>query len=69
FRSALERAGVETSVHYPIPPHRQPAYAATLGALRLPVTEAIHREVVSLPMSPVLSDSEVAKVIAATNAV
>jgi dTDP-4-amino-4,6-dideoxygalactose transaminase len=69
FRSALERAGVETSVHYPIPPHRQPAYAATLGALRLPVTEAIHREVVSLPISPVLSDSEVAKVIAATNAV
>lgn len=68
FRSALERAGVETSVHYPIPPHRQPAYAATLGALRLPVTEAIHREVVSLPMSPVLSDAEAETVIRAVNA-
>ena len=65
FRERLVAAGVETSIHYPIPPHRQKAFASTLGTLSLPVTEAIHREVVSLPMSPVLSDEEAAAVVEA----
>ncbi len=68
FRERLVAAGVETSIHYPIPPHRQKAFAFTLGTLSLPVTEAIHREVVSLPMSPVLSDEEAAAVVQAVNA-
>jgi len=68
FRERLVAAGVETSIHYPIPPHRQKAFASTLGTLSLPVTEAIHREVVSLPMSPVLSDDEAAAVVQAVNA-
>jgi dTDP-4-amino-4,6-dideoxygalactose transaminase len=41
-------------IHYPIPPHHQPAYAAWSGLAR-PVTEKIHREVMSLPMGPHLS--------------
>jgi dTDP-4-amino-4,6-dideoxygalactose transaminase len=67
FRDALQRSGVETSIHYPIPPHRQPAYAATLGSLSLPITEAIHREVVSLPMSPVMTEAQIAYVLRALN--
>ena len=41
-----------------IAPHQQLAYAKELGHLSLPLTEAIHREVVSLPISPVLTDAQ-----------
>ena len=68
FRAELEAAGVGTQVHYPVPPHRQPAFAGEFGTLSLPLTEAIHREAVSLPMSPVLSDAQVAQVVSAINA-
>lgn len=67
FVRYLSAAGVQTVVHYPIPPHRQDCYPA-LHHLDLPITSAIHREVVSLPISPVLSDSEVESVIHAVNA-
>ena len=66
MRRLLER-GVQTSIHYPIAPHQQLAYAKELGHLKLPLTEAIHREVVSLPISPVLTDAQVEHVIAAVN--
>jgi dTDP-4-amino-4,6-dideoxygalactose transaminase len=66
-RSLLDR-GVHTFIHYPIAPHQQPAYAKELGHLRLPLTEALHREVVSLPVSPVMSDEQVAFVVAACSA-
>jgi dTDP-4-amino-4,6-dideoxygalactose transaminase len=66
MRRLLER-GVQTSIHYPIAPHQQLAYAKELGHLSLPLTEAIHREVVSLPISPVLTDAQVDHVIAAVN--
>jgi dTDP-4-amino-4,6-dideoxygalactose transaminase len=59
---------VHTAIHYPIAPHHQQAYAKELSHLRLPLTEAMHREVVSLPVSPVMSDEQVAAVIAAVNA-
>ena len=59
--------GVHTAIHYPIAPHQQQAYAKELGHLRLPLTEAMHREVVSLPLSPVLTDEQVAHVIHAVN--
>ncbi len=63
FQKQLAEQGVHTAVHYPIPPHQQEAYARQLGHLRLPLTEAIHREVVSLPISPVMSDETVSRVI------
>ena len=67
-RDALQRhlqaQGIQTQVHYPLPPHRQPAYAE-LHETRLPVTERLHEEVLSLPMSPTLSDAAVEQVIAA----
>ena len=62
----LERAGIGTLVHYPVPPHRQPAYAG-LGIEEgaLPVAEAIHREVVSLPIGPQQTDEQTDAVITA----
>jgi dTDP-4-amino-4,6-dideoxygalactose transaminase len=55
---------VHTAIHYPIAPHQQQAYEKELGHLQLPLTEALHREVVSLPVSPVMTDEQVAHVIA-----
>ncbi len=54
--------GIQTVIHYPVPPHRQAAYRELRGQ-SLPLTEAIHREVLSLPISPVLSDSDVGHVV------
>ena len=67
FQQRLLERGVHTAIHYPIAPHQQAAYAKELGQLSLPLTEAIHREVVSLPISPVLTDEQVAHVIAVVN--
>lgn len=69
-RDALQRhlAGREigTVVHYPIPPHLQEAYRdLNLPAGSFPLSEAIHREVISLPIGPHLSDEQVGAVIAA----
>jgi dTDP-4-amino-4,6-dideoxygalactose transaminase len=67
FQQRLLDRGVHTAIHYPIAAHHQPAYAQSLGHLKLPLTEALHREVVSLPISPVMSDEQVAYVIATSN--
>ena len=50
----FESNGVQTLIHYPIPPHKQKAYSEYYS-LELPVTEEIHRNVLSLPISPVMS--------------
>ncbi|AYO56917.1 aminotransferase [Chryseobacterium sp. 6424] len=62
----LLEKGIQTLIHYPIPPHKQKAYEEYNG-LSFPVTEKIHEEVLSLPISPVMSDEEVQKVIAVLN--
>ena len=66
LRRHLSERGVQALVHYPIPPHRQGALAEYAG-LSLPVTERIHREELSLPMSPLLTDEEVKEVVEAVN--
>lgn len=58
--------GVQAIIHYPIPPHQQAAYAA-FNQLSLPVTETIHQQVLSLPLSPVLTLEEAQRVVAACN--
>jgi dTDP-4-amino-4,6-dideoxygalactose transaminase len=69
-RDALQRtlteAGVGTMIHYPIPPHLQPAYAG-LGYNKgdLPLSEAIHTSIMSLPMWPGIPDGSIATVCAA----
>jgi UDP-2-acetamido-2-deoxy-ribo-hexuluronate aminotransferase len=48
----LKERGVPTAIHYPVPLHRQPAYAQYGVEARLPVSEALAKEVISLPMYP-----------------
>lgn len=62
----LDEHQVETLIHYPTPPHKQQALSE-LVELILPTTEMIHREEVSLPISPVMTDAEVEHVITAVN--
>ncbi len=57
---------IQTVIHYPIPPHKQLAYKEWNG-LNLPVTEKIHREVLSLPMSQVMTCQEAERVVRAIN--
>lgn len=58
--------GIQTNIHYPIPPHKQGAYAE-LSGLSFPISEKMHREILSLPMSPVLTGEEVSIVIDTIN--
>jgi dTDP-4-amino-4,6-dideoxygalactose transaminase len=62
----LYKNGIETVIHYPIPPHKQKALQE-FNHLSLPITEKIHQEVLSLPMSSVLSDEEITHIIATLN--
>jgi dTDP-4-amino-4,6-dideoxygalactose transaminase len=60
LRASLADAGVGTGVHYPLPVHRQQAYASLgMGEGSLPVTEAAAREVISLPMFPEMTREQV----------
>ena len=62
----LTDKGVQTLIHYPIPPHKQEAYSE-LDDLCLPITELIHQEVISLPISPVMGESDIDVVVASCN--
>lgn len=62
----LSEHGLQTLIHYPIPPHQQQAYKEW-NELSYPVTEKIHREVLSLPMGPTLSINEAQKVVQLCN--
>lgn len=62
LQAHLLAQGIHSQVHYPVAPHRQPAYASGLG-IRLPLTERLHDEVLSLPMGPTLDDVAVQRVI------
>jgi dTDP-4-amino-4,6-dideoxygalactose transaminase len=66
LQTYLTENAVQTLIHYPIPPHKQEAYKE-LNHLSFPVTEKIHTDVLSLPISPVISDEEVKKVIQLLN--
>lgn len=66
FQSYLTEQGIQTVIHYPIPPHKQKAYTE-LNHLSFPLTEKIHEQVLSLPISPVLTDAEVQKIIQVVN--
>ena len=58
----LREHGVETIIHYPIPPHQQPCYAAW-NTLQLPVTEQIHQQELSIPLHPLLTEEEIIYII------
>jgi len=63
----LTQMGIQTLIHYPIPPHKQLAYHEW-NHLSYPITEKIHNEILSIPMSPTLTEDEVNVVISGLNA-
>jgi dTDP-4-amino-4,6-dideoxygalactose transaminase len=66
LQAALAADGIGTLIHYPVPPHLQPAYRELGHAPGdFPVAEAIHREVLSLPLWPGMSEAQVEAVIQA----
>lgn len=62
----LTEQGIQTLIHYPIPPHQQQAYKEW-NTSSYPISERIHQETLSLPISPVMPDDHVQKVIEAVN--
>jgi dTDP-4-amino-4,6-dideoxygalactose transaminase len=62
----LKERGVQTLIHYPIPPHKQLAYNEW-NKLNFPITERIHNEVLSLPISPIISINEIDKIVKICN--
>lgn len=62
----LAEKGIQTIIHYPIPPHKQACYKEW-ELLSLPLTEQIHAEELSLPMSPVITEKEIEEVVVAIN--
>ena len=67
FQKYLEQNGVQTNIHYPTPPHKQGAYKEW-NSLCFPITEKIHNEIISIPMSPVMTNDEINKVVEVVNA-
>jgi dTDP-4-amino-4,6-dideoxygalactose transaminase len=66
LQSYLTENGVQTLIHYPIPPHKQQAYKEW-NDLSFPISEKVHNEVLSLPISPVMEDEDITKVIELLN--
>lgn len=66
FIDYLDRNGIGHLIHYPIPPHKQKALLE-FADLSFPNTERMHNEVLSIPMSPVMTDNDVNKVISVLN--
>jgi dTDP-4-amino-4,6-dideoxygalactose transaminase len=66
FQKYLAENGIQTLIHYPIPPHKQRCYSE-YAHLNFPITERIHETELSLPMSPTLKDDEITKIIEVIN--
>lgn len=62
----LAKSGIETMIHYPVPPHKQPAFKEW-RTQSFPITEEIHTTILSLPLSPVQTEEQTNEVIAAVN--
>ncbi|MEQ1554696.1 MAG: DegT/DnrJ/EryC1/StrS family aminotransferase [Ferruginibacter sp.] len=66
FQDYLSNNGIETVIHYPIPPHKQPAYKE-LEKMDFPISEKIHEGIISIPLSPIISKDEINKIIECLN--
>ena len=62
----LSDNGIQTLIHYPIPPHKQEAYEA-YNNLSFPITEQIHEEVLSLPLSAIITKEDMNKIVKVLN--
>ena len=58
LKEYLRKNEIQTSIHYPVPPHKQVAYLE-YGNIHLPITEEIHRQVLSLPMNQLMDPDEI----------
>jgi dTDP-4-amino-4,6-dideoxygalactose transaminase len=67
LRDALQDQGIATVIHYPVPPHLQACYPNYANSL-LPLAALLANEVLSLPMSPAMTDEQVNRVVQAVNA-
>lgn len=66
LQDRLRKLGINTLIHYPVPPHLQPAYAELgFGRGDFPIAESIHREVLSLPLWPGMNERQVDRLLAA----
>ncbi len=68
IQAALAAAGIASAIYYPIPLHRQALYAEACRGLRLPVAEAAAARVLSLPISPLITDAQIEQVCAVVRA-
>jgi dTDP-4-amino-4,6-dideoxygalactose transaminase len=66
FQEYLTKCGIQTLIHYPIPPHKQLAYKEW-NNMKYPITEKVHEEVISLPMDPTIKKSNIQKIISLIN--
>jgi dTDP-4-amino-4,6-dideoxygalactose transaminase len=66
FQKYLLDKGVQTLIHYPIPIHHQKAYSA-FKHLKLPITELVNKEIISLPLSPVNTSEELEQIVSLLN--
>lgn len=66
LKDYLYQHDIETMIHYPIPPHKQKAYQEW-NHQKFPISERIHQEVLSLPISPLLTDSQIQRIIDVVN--
>lgn len=66
LQTYLTEKGIQTIIHYPIPPHQQKAYKEW-NNLSFPISEKIHQEVLSLPISPVMEEKEIEEIIKIMN--
>lgn len=66
LRQYLEARGIQTQIHYPVPPHRQECYPQ-FNKLSLPIAERLAAQVLSLPLSPVLDTAAMQTIVEALN--
>lgn len=66
FQQYLTNNGIQTLIHYPIPPHKQKAYNEW-NNLSFPITEKIHAEELSLPISPIITNDEIQFIVKTIN--
>lgn len=66
FQQYLANKGVQTIIHYPTPPHKQEAYAEW-NDRSYPISEEIHRTIISLPISPVMTGAEIEEIVRIVN--
>ncbi len=66
FSQYLKKRGIETLIHYPIPPHKQKAYKI-FNKLRYPITESLSKSIISIPLDTTLTENEINYIIDVIN--